>query len=68
MVNTTKCLDVVGNKQANNTPVDIYDCNGTGAQNWILVVGLTTLRLAGTNFCLDAGSSKSVPCDLMSCD
>lgn len=35
-----------------------YDCNGTGAQKWVLQRGSTKVKLAGTNFCLDAGSSK----------
>ena len=35
-----------------------YDCNGTGAQNWVLNAGQTAVQLAGTNFCLDAGSSE----------
>ncbi|KAL0947113.1 hypothetical protein HGRIS_013248 [Hohenbuehelia grisea] len=53
----TKCLDVAANVQANGTPVQIYDCNGTGAQNWLIIGGTTQVRLAGTNFCLDAGST-----------
>jgi hypothetical protein len=35
-----------------------YDCNGTPAQNWLFTRGSTKVQLAGTNFCLDAGSSK----------
>ncbi|KAG5650304.1 hypothetical protein H0H81_012686, partial [Sphagnurus paluster] len=54
--NTAKCLDVRGAVYANGTPVQIYDCNGTGAQKWILEKANTQLRVAGTNFCLDAGS------------
>lgn len=56
--NSAKCLDLAGNNQANNTPVDIYDCNGTGAQNWVIQRANTAVQLNGTNFCLDAGSSK----------
>lgn len=44
------------NKQADGTPVQVYECNGTGAQKWELTRGQTAVRLAGTNFCLDAGS------------
>ncbi len=32
-----------------------YDCNGTGAQNWIVNRERTEVQLAGTRFCLDAG-------------
>ncbi|KAF8157235.1 ricin B lectin domain-containing protein [Crassisporium funariophilum] len=52
-----KCLDVRGANFANGTPVQVYDCNGTGAQNWVLNRGSTKVKLAGTNFCLDAGST-----------
>ncbi|WWC93767.1 hypothetical protein V866_000603 [Kwoniella sp. B9012] len=50
-----KCLDVAGNKHDNGTRVQIYDCNGTGAQRWLIDKGKTKLRLKGTDFCLDAG-------------
>ncbi|MFJ5966294.1 ricin-type beta-trefoil lectin domain protein [Streptomyces sp. NPDC093060] len=29
-----KCVDVAGANSANGTPVQLYDCNGTGAQQW----------------------------------
>jgi glucosylceramidase len=29
-----KCLDVAGASSANGTAVQLYDCNGTGAQQW----------------------------------
>ena len=29
-----KCLDVAGAGTTNGTLVDLYDCNGTGAQVW----------------------------------
>jgi hypothetical protein len=33
-----------------------YDCNGTGAQKWLINNGRTKVKLEGTNYCLDAGS------------
>ncbi|TFK65369.1 carbohydrate-binding module family 13 protein/putative endo-1,3-beta-glucanase, partial [Pluteus cervinus] len=54
---SNKCLDVRGAIFENGTPVQIYDCNGTGAQKWVIKNGETKVQLAGTNFCLDAGSS-----------
>lgn len=57
--NRNKCVDVRGNVQANGTPVQIYDCNGTGAQRWVFNRGDTKFRLANTNFCLDAGSNPA---------
>ncbi|EAU88001.2 G-X-X-X-Q-X-W domain-containing protein [Coprinopsis cinerea okayama7 len=56
--NTRKCMDVRGNALENGTPVQIYDCNDTDAQRWLLSFGSTQVRLAGTNFCLDAGSNQ----------
>ncbi|KAF6763219.1 ricin B lectin domain-containing protein [Ephemerocybe angulata] len=53
--NSRKCLDVQGGVFANGTPVDIFDCNGTPAQNWIINPGNTRVQVAGQNFCLDAG-------------
>ncbi|KAF8060691.1 G-X-X-X-Q-X-W domain-containing protein [Lyophyllum atratum] len=57
--NNEKCLDVRGAVYANGTPVQIYDCNGTGAQKWKLRRGYTTVQVAGTTYCLDAGSAPA---------
>ncbi|MFG3659072.1 ricin-type beta-trefoil lectin domain protein [Streptomyces sp. NPDC047706] len=48
-----KCVDVAGASSANGTPVQLYDCNGTGAQRWT-VGGDGTIRALGK--CLDAAS------------
>lgn len=32
---STKCLDVTWSGTAGGTPVQLYDCNGSGAQQWI---------------------------------
>ena len=37
-----------------------YDCNGTSAQNWVINDDETTVQVAGTNFCLDSGSSMYI--------
>jgi len=67
--NKNKCLDVRGGVFADNTPVDIYDCNGTRAQDWWIFNGSTKVRLAGTNFCLDAGTypSNNTPMKIYTC-
>ncbi|MGA4798341.1 ricin-type beta-trefoil lectin domain protein [Streptomyces lavendulocolor] len=47
------CVDVAGAGTANGTPVQLYDCNGTAAQNW--TVGSDgTIRALGK--CLDVAS------------
>ncbi|MFE1438722.1 glycoside hydrolase family 19 protein [Streptomyces sp. NPDC058739] len=45
-----KCVDVAGANSANGTAVQLYDCNGTGAQRWNNA-GDGTLRALGK--CLD---------------
>ncbi|KAF9531211.1 carbohydrate-binding module family 13 protein [Crepidotus variabilis] len=50
-------MDVQGAVYANGTPVQIYDCNGTPAQKWVIDHGQTKVRVAGTNFCLDRGET-----------
>jgi beta-glucanase (GH16 family) len=48
-----KCVDVAGANSANGTAVQLYDCNGTAAQQW--TVGSDgTLRALGK--CLDVAS------------
>ncbi|MEU4744472.1 family 16 glycosylhydrolase [Actinosynnema sp. NPDC023658] len=48
-----KCLDVAAANSANGTPVQLYDCNGTAAQQWSRP-GDGSIRALGK--CLDAAS------------
>ncbi|MGP4089296.1 ricin-type beta-trefoil lectin domain protein [Streptomyces sp. KR55] len=48
-----KCVDVAGANTANGTPVQLYDCNGTAAQQWT-VNSDGTIRALGK--CLDVAS------------
>ncbi|KOV61841.1 lectin [Streptomyces sp. MMG1121] len=51
-----KCLDVAGANSADGTPVQLYDCNGTGAQQW--TVGADgTIRALGK--CLDVTGNST---------
>ncbi|KAG6904780.1 hypothetical protein DXG01_007251 [Tephrocybe rancida] len=52
----TKCLDVRGGQFQDGTPVQIFDCNKTPAQQWKISRGPTTVRINIAPFCLDAGS------------
>ncbi|KAH9481422.1 hypothetical protein JR316_0005948 [Psilocybe cubensis] len=56
---STKCVDVRAANYANGTPVQIYDCNGTGAQKFVFNNEATKIQVAGTNFCLDAGTTPA---------
>ncbi|MYQ41142.1 Beta-glucanase, GH16 family [Streptomyces sp. LamerLS-316] len=48
-----KCVDVAAGSAANGTAVQLYDCNGTAAQQWT-VGGDGTIRALGK--CLDVAS------------
>jgi alpha-L-fucosidase len=52
-----KCADVNGGSNADETHVQIWDCNGTAAQNWT-VAGDGTLRMFGK--CMDIYGGASV--------
>ncbi|KAF7791069.1 hypothetical protein EIP86_002030 [Pleurotus ostreatoroseus] len=56
--NTAKCLDIRADYVSNGTPVQIYDCNGTPAQEWLISPGSTKIQLNGTSFCVDASSAE----------
>ncbi|RXW18943.1 hypothetical protein EST38_g6918 [Candolleomyces aberdarensis] len=55
---TNKCADVQGGVLQNGQPVQIYDCNGTGAQKWVIKRGGQQIMLSGTGYCLDATSAS----------
>ncbi|NJP44232.1 chitinase [Actinacidiphila epipremni] len=63
-----KCVDVAAAATANGTAVQLYDCNGTGAQNW--TVGSDgTLRALGK--CMDvtsAGTANGTKVQLWDCN
>ncbi|MFC0108504.1 family 16 glycosylhydrolase [Kibdelosporangium aridum] len=47
-----KCVDVAGASNANGTPVQIYDCNGSNAQRWTR----SGNQLQALGKCLDAAA------------
>src|SRR5882757_3185520 len=63
-----KCVDVSGANTANGTAVQLWDCNGTGAQQWN--VGTDgTIRALGK--CLDvtsAGTANGSTIQLYDCN
>jgi hypothetical protein len=63
------CVDVRGANSANFTPVQVYTCNGTNAQQWTVVQAGSTLRALGS--CLDvngAGTANGTTVDLYTCN
>jgi hypothetical protein len=63
-----KCVDVAAASSANGTAIQLYDCNGTNAQNW--TVGADgTLRALGK--CMDvtaAGTANGTRIQLYDCN
>ncbi|GLW69736.1 hypothetical protein Kpho02_20350 [Kitasatospora phosalacinea] len=63
-----KCVDVAGANSANGTAVQLYDCNGTAAQQW--TVGTDgTIRALGK--CLDltsGGTANGTQAQLYDCN
>jgi hypothetical protein len=63
------CLDVRGANSANFTPVQVYTCNGTNAQQWSVVQAGSTLHALGK--CLDingGGTANGTTVDLYDCN
>ncbi|MGV9273023.1 ricin-type beta-trefoil lectin domain protein [Streptomyces griseosporeus] len=63
-----KCVDVAGANTANGTPVQLYDCNSTPAQQWT-VASDGTLRALGK--CLDVtggGTGDGTKVQLYDCN
>ncbi|WP_436842797.1 RICIN domain-containing protein [Streptomyces collinus] len=56
-----KCLDVQGGKKDNGTPVQVYTCNGSAAQKWVLYGSEDSLHLRNVNSlkCLDVAGNNA---------
>jgi hypothetical protein len=53
-----RCLDINGNGTANNTQVELYDCNGVGGQKWIQQAD-GSLKNPQSGRCLDSPSGAT---------
>ncbi len=63
------CVDVRGANPANFTPVQVYTCNGTNAQQWTVVQAGSTLQALGK--CMDVnsgGTADGTTVDLYTCN
>ena len=63
-----KCVDVAGANSANGTPVQLWDCNGTGAQDWTIGTD-GTIRALGR--CMDVsggGTANGTVVQLWDCN
>jgi Alginate lyase/Ricin-type beta-trefoil lectin domain len=64
-----KCVDVAGANSANGTAVQLYDCNGTNAQNW--TVGNSDNSIQALGKCMDvtaAGTANGTKVQLYDCN
>jgi hypothetical protein len=63
------CVDVRGANSANYTPVQVYTCNGTSAQQWTVVEAGSTLQALGKCLDIDAGgTADGTTVDLYDCN
>ena len=63
------CVDVRGANTADFTPVQVYTCNGTNAQQWTVVEAGSTLHALGK--CMDingGGTADGTTVDLYDCN
>jgi len=63
------CVDVRGASSADSTPVQVYTCNGTNAQQWTVVQAGSTLHALGK--CLDiaaGGTANGTKVQLYTCN
>jgi len=66
--NTAKCVDDNSNSSANGTKIEMWDCNGTAAQNWTIQTD-GTIRINGS--CMDitgAGTANGTLVELWTCN
>src|SRR5882757_7207171 len=64
-----KCLDVSGGSTANGAKIQLWDCNGTGAQQWAANAAQDIVN-PQANKCLDAtgpSSADGTPLQIWSC-
>ena len=69
-LDSNKCLDVSGGQTANDTNIDLYDCNGTRSQKWFWK-GSTIRSGLDQSKCLDvwhAGTANDTNIDLYDCN
>ena len=63
-----KCVDLAGASSANGTAVQLYDCNGTGAQQWTVAAGGTLQALGKCMDVTGAGTTNGTQVQLYDCN
>jgi beta-glucosidase len=62
------CLDVAGANSANGTKIDVYTCNGTGAQQWTVETNQTLQALGKCLDVIGGGTANGTLVDLYACN
>jgi prepilin-type N-terminal cleavage/methylation domain-containing protein len=65
---TNKCIDAAGGASAPGTVIQIYDCNGSAAQDWSRDSGDGTFRLSGARSTCLQQMNKGAQIRLQTCD
>ncbi|GAA4639386.1 ricin-type beta-trefoil lectin domain protein [Actinoallomurus vinaceus] len=63
-----KCVDVAGANSANGTAVQLYDCNGTAAQQWTVGTDGTIQALGKCMDLTSAGTANGTQVQLYDCN
>jgi beta-glucanase (GH16 family) len=63
-----KCVDVAGASSANGTAVQLYDCNGTAAQNWTVASDKSLQALGKFMDVASAGTANGTQVQLYDCN
>jgi len=63
-----KCADVASSNTANGTAVQLYDCNGSGAQQWTVATDGTIRSLGKCMDVTSAGTANGTPIQLWDCN
>jgi hypothetical protein len=63
-----KCVDVAGASSTNGTAVQLYDCNGTGAQNWTVASNGSLQSLGKCMDVTSAGTANGSKVQLYDCN
>jgi len=60
-VTSNRCLDVAGGNSAQGTSMQIWECNGTAAQEWFLTARGELRSALAPNRCLDVDNANMAP-------
>ncbi|MFJ6213276.1 ricin-type beta-trefoil lectin domain protein [Streptomyces sp. NPDC092296] len=63
-----KCVDVAAASTANGTAVQLYDCNGTAAQNWTMAADGSVQALGKCMDVTSAGTANGTKVQLYDCN